>query len=44
MTTVAEFKKLFIKFLQENKCPTEEIVKKKYYFPVSQLKVINYNL
>ncbi|XP_060840353.1 nucleolar complex protein 4 homolog B [Rhopalosiphum padi] len=40
MGSVAEFKKLFEKFLQENKCPTGEIVKKKYYFPVDQLKTI----
>lgn len=37
--TITEFKKLFDKLLLENKCPTEEIVKKKYYFPVNQLKV-----
>lgn len=39
MAAVMELKKLFNMFLQENKCPTEEIVKKKYYFPVDQLKV-----
>lgn len=39
MTSVTEFKKLFEKFLRENKSPTGEIVKKKYYFPVDQLKV-----
>lgn len=39
MTTVAELKKMLIKFIRENKCPTEELVKKKYYFPVNQLKV-----
>lgn len=39
MATVAVFKTLFDEFKQENKCPTEEIVKKKYYFPVNRLKV-----
>lgn len=39
MTTVAEFTKLFDELLRENKCPTEKIVKKKYYFPVNRLKV-----
>lgn len=39
MASVTEFKKLFETFLRENKCPTGEIVKKKYYFPVDQLKV-----
>lgn len=39
MASVTEFKKLFEKFLRENKCPTGEIVKKKYYFPVDQLRV-----
>lgn len=39
MTSIADFKKLFNNFLRENKCPTEEIVKKKYYFPLNQLKV-----
>lgn len=39
MATISEFKQLFDKFLRENKCPTGEIVKKKYYFPVDQLKV-----
>lgn len=39
MATVAEFKTLFEQFKTEKKCPTEEIVKKMYYFPVNRLKV-----
>jgi hypothetical protein len=38
-TAVADLKKQFNTFLRENKCPTGEIVKKKYYFPVNRLKV-----
>jgi len=43
MATVPEFKKLFDKFIRENKFPTGEIVKKKYYFPLDQLKVITFS-
>lgn len=43
MATISEFKQLFDKFLRENKCPTGEIVKKKYYFPVDQLKVSSFS-
>ncbi|XP_025407658.1 nucleolar complex protein 4 homolog B isoform X1 [Sipha flava] len=39
-TAVADLKKQFNTFLRENKCPTGEIVKKKYYFPVNRLKTI----
>lgn len=40
MATVAEIRKLLEQFLGENKTPTAEIIKKKYYFPIDRLEVI----